>query len=201
MGGKGATPSLPQRRIEVQPAPRGRQPTWGGFLPQFLGPELCQRILGLLTSSEEPGYLDQAAAEVLSQQRQAMAGVLEPVVGGVEFEPEEIRWWTFAGGRTNATLRHALAAVGGSWQIIPDNFLIKIRGDDLGQGQFRQALSRLRSAELWQQDEFWTGVTRSLPAYRLSKLQPLMPPWVAREVLASHLLDVAGAWRWLSGPD
>jgi ribonuclease D len=26
-----------------------------------------------------------------------------------------------------------------------------------------------------------------------------MPPWVEREVIASYLLDVGGAWRWLSG--
>jgi ATP-dependent Lhr-like helicase len=26
-----------------------------------------------------------------------------------------------------------------------------------------------------------------------------MPPWVEREVVASYLLDVAGAWRWMAG--
>ncbi len=28
-----------------------------------------------------------------------------------------------------------------------------------------------------------------------------MPPWVEREVVASYLLDVGGAWRWLSGTE
>ena len=28
-----------------------------------------------------------------------------------------------------------------------------------------------------------------------------MPPWVEREVIAGHLLDVAGAWRWLAAGD
>lgn len=28
-----------------------------------------------------------------------------------------------------------------------------------------------------------------------------MPPWVEREVVASYLLDVGGAWRWLSGAE
>ena len=37
------------------------------------------------------------------------------------------------------------------------------------------------------------------PSYRLSKFQPLMPSWVEREVVAGYLLDVGGAWRWLSG--
>lgn len=38
-----------------------------------------------------------------------------------------------------------------------------------------------------------------LPGYRLSKFQPLMPRWVEQEMLATFLLDIEGAWRWLSG--
>src|SRR5690606_28866206 len=47
--------------------------------------------------------------------------------------------------------------------------------------------------------QLWREVAAFLPNYRLSKFQPLMPPWVEREVVAGYLLDVAGAWRWLSG--
>ena len=36
-------------------------------------------------------------------------------------------------------------------------------------------------------------VAGSLPNYRLSKFQPLMPAWVEREVLGRFLLDVEGA--------
>jgi hypothetical protein len=36
-----------------------------------------------------------------------------------------------------------------------------------------------------------------LPGYRLSKVQPLMSLWVEREVIASHLLDIDGARRFL----
>ena len=91
--------------------------------------------------------------------------------------------------------------VGGGWKVIPDNFLIKVRGDELDISRFREALSRLREIEFWEDDALWAGVAASLPNYRLSKFQPLMPPWVEREVVASYLLDVAGAWRWLSGLD
>jgi ATP-dependent Lhr-like helicase len=35
----------------------------------------------------------------------------------------------------------------------------------------------------------------------LTKFQPLMPPWIEREVIAGYLLDVAGAWRWISGSE
>lgn len=116
----------------------------------------------------------------------------------MEFEGDEIRWWTFAGGRINATLRYALEAIGGDWKVIPDNFLIKIRGETANRERFEAAVGRLRELEFWENDKLWSEVAESLPTYRLSKFQPLMPPWLEREVVASYLLDVGGAWRWIS---
>ena len=187
------------RRITVEPAPRGRQPTWGGFLPQLLGREICQRILGVLTTNDPVAYLDESAARVLAERREAMSGVLTPGRGGIEIAEDEIRWWTFAGGRINTTLRHALSAIGADWKIIPDNLVIKVRGDNLTRPRFEQALAQLREVELWQDERLWTEVAESLPSYRLTKFQPLMPPWVEREVISTYLLDVAGAWQWLAG--
>ncbi|MCA9514875.1 MAG: DEAD/DEAH box helicase, partial [Myxococcales bacterium] len=189
------------RRVVVEPAPRGRQPTWGGFLPQFLGFEVCQRIRALLESDAPVGYLDDASAALLAERREAMREVLTGG-GGVEVLDGEIRWWTFAGGRINATLRYALEAVVGSdWKVIPDNFAVKLRGETVDARRVGEALARLRELELWEDERLWAEVAEGLPSYRLSKFQPLMPPWVEREVVASYLLDVAGAWRWLSGSD
>ena len=90
--------------------------------------------------------------------------------------------------------------MGGDWKVVPDNFLVKVRGEDLifGVSEKRFASSEI---EFWENDKLWAGIAESLPSYRLSKFQPLMPPWVEREVVASYLLDVAGVWRWLSGSD
>ncbi len=195
-----------ERRIVVEPAPRGKQPTWGGFLPQFLGFEVCQAALDALTSPEVYPYLHETAAAVLTEKRAAFDGVLAPGVGGVEVDagPDggvELRWWTFAGGRINGTLRYALQAVGGDWKVIPDNYLIKIRAEHLDRATFDDAVARLREIEFWEDEKLWAEVAQSLPNYRLSKFQPLMPPWVEREIVASYLLDVAGAWRWLTGTE
>ena len=186
------------RRIIVQSAPRGRQPTWGGYLPQFLGRELCQGILGVLTGSEDFTYLDEDAKAILAERREAMDEILVSEVGGVEFDPDEIRWWTFAGGRINATLRYALESLGNGWKVIPDNFLIKVRGDGLSKHRFDEALKKLRTPDLWKNDEIWQAVATPLPEYRLSKFQALMPPWVEREVIAQYLLDVEGAAEWVA---
>ncbi len=187
------------RRILVSPAPRGREPTWGGYLPQFLGLELCQAVRDALASETAYPYLHETAQWVLHQRREAFDGVLAPGRDGVDVDGHEIRWWTFAGGRINATLRHALLAVGGEWKVVPDNFMLRVRGPELSEASFREAVAKLREPSFWDDDALWDGVADDLPSYRLSKFQPLMPPWVEREMLGAYLLDVAGARAWV-GP-
>jgi ATP-dependent Lhr-like helicase len=186
------------RRVVVERSPGGRQPTWGGFLPQFLGYELCQRILGVLLANDHPTCLDDSAWDALQAERERMEGAVSSQGGGIEFGEDEIRWWTFAGGRINATLRYALESVGGDWKVVPDNFLIRIRGADLGRDTFAAALSRLLEREFWEDSELWNTVADALPNYRLSKFQPIMPPWVVRETVARYLLDLEATWGWLS---
>lgn len=187
------------RSVVVEPAARGRRPTWGGFLPQFLGFEVCQCIRSVLQSDVRYPYLEDSAWEALSAHRTWMGELAASPQGGIIAEDDEVRWWTFAGGRINATLRYALESLGKDWKVIPDNFGIKVRGEDLDLPRFQEALSRLKNPVLWEDPRLWAEVADVLPSYRLSKFQPLMPPWVEREVVAGFLLDVEGAWRWLSG--
>ncbi len=184
------------RRVVVESAARGRQPTWGGFLPQFLGHTLCQTILKILTSDDSYAYLKGEAAAVLAERRDAMRGILEPGRGGIDEDGGEIRWWTFAGGRINSTLRHAMSAISNEWTVIPDNFLLKVRGSNLTLSHFLAVRDQLRSNAFWQNDECWSTIADTLPGYRLSKFQPLMPPWIEREIVAQYLLDVNGSQQW-----
>lgn len=210
------------RVVKVGPAPRGRQPTWGGFIPQFLGFDLCQAILGVLIADDDAsltGMLDDDAIAAVQKQREhfkglaprqafesssqfgreapEFAGVLA-ANGGMEFDGDEVRWWTFAGGRINSTLRYALQALKPAWKVTPDNFVVKVRGD-VDQVEFAGAVDRLRDLEFWEDEELWRVVAAAFPNYRLSKFQPLMPPWIERESMAAFLLDVGGAWRFLTG--
>lgn len=191
------------RRVLVQAAPRGRKPTWGGFLPQFLGFEVCQQIARVLCSDADHAYLDaraRTALQVVREQYQSVRerdGLLRPG-GTIEVTADELRWWTFAGGRINATLRYALEAISPGWKIVPDNFALRIRGE-VELDRLRAAKEQLADPEFWANDAIWQNIAASLPNYRLSKFQPLMPPWVEREMVAEYLLDVGGAWRWLTG--
>ncbi len=183
--------------VTVQPAPKGKEPTWGGYLPQFLSFELCQKIRELLLSEEDFGYLHPSARVVLEQWRAGLGGNLRR--SSIELDGDEAHWWTFAGGRVNSTLRYALQAINPDWKVIPGNLELKIRGGDLRLSAIFSAIEALRDPEFWEDESLWRAVMEGLPSYRLSKFQLLMPPWMEREILARFLLDLAGAWRFLTG--
>ena len=185
------------RRVIVEPAPRGRQPTWGGFLPQFLSEPVCRKIRDVLASDEQYPYLSPEAAAVLAASREAHDGLASGDCRAVEIDGGEVRWWTFAGGRINSTLRYALGSLLKDVQITPDNFLVKVRGEHFTVKGFDAALEELRGAAFWEDAGRWRGILGSLPNYRLSKFQPLMPPWVEQEVVGRYLLDDHRTRRWL----
>ncbi len=151
----------------------------------------------MLACEDIYNYLTPEAAALLAERRDALARLIAPGSPGVEIADNEIRWWTFAGGRINTTLRYGLGRLLDGVQIIPDNFLLRLRGDDLTFPRFQDAVAAFRSPAVWDDEGLWNGIFDSLPGYRLSKFQPLMPPWVEREVVARYLLDVPGAKRWL----
>ena len=110
----------------------------------------------------------------------------------------ELHWWTFAGGKINSTLRYALQSLLPEARIIMDNFRLRLRADSLTEAQFRLLLRELQQLDFWTDTARWQSIAALLPAYRLSKFQPLMPDWVQREFVADFLLDVPGAQTWLS---
>lgn len=185
------------RRVLVQPAARAHEPTWGGYLPQFLSLDIARKILDLLTNDAHYPYLDPNASQVLRDQRNNMRGILRPDRGGIEVDRGEIRWWSFAGGHVNTTLRYAIEATRPQWTVTPDNYMLRVRGPDLGVESFRATVKRLHERDLWDDTELWANITAALPNFRLSKFQPVMPTWIEQEVLARYLLDVETTWRWL----
>ena len=189
------------RVVLVERGPTGRRPRWGGYLPQFLGRKLCTKTRDVIFDDDEYPYLHASAAKILQEARDELRGALDPpFVGLVECE-DAVEWWTFAGGRINATLRHALEATGGDWKVIPDNHVIKVRADGIRASEVWQAVRELAAPELWTNQAFWSEVATGLPEYRLSKFQALMPPMVQQEMVMKYLLDVDAAKAWLdAGP-
>ncbi|MFN3200724.1 MAG: DEAD/DEAH box helicase [Bradymonadia bacterium] len=193
------------RRVEVVPASKGEQPSWSGHLPQFLGFEMCQHMLDLLGDERVPRWMHPSAVEVLQEERADLKarGVLPYTWPALEPAGDDkkpgVRWWTFAGGQINNTLRYAIHACAPDWQIVPGNLAVRIMGEGVDLNSVREVLGRITDAEFWEDEKLWREIADDLPNYRLSKFQPFMPLWVSQEMVASFLLDLEGTWRWLGG--
>ena len=183
-----------RRRVTVRPAPRGRRPSWGGFLPQMLGGELCQKMRAVLADTKVYPYLHRSAAEALESARNEHGPVACGAVPEVQMSEGQVMWWTFAGGRANHTLKHALEMLRG-WRCRFDNFFVEVAGDGLDEAAWTEALVQLREPGFWDDDAVWTALCDRLPAFRLSKFQQAMPAWAVREMLGKALLDARGTPR------
>jgi len=107
------------------------------------------------------------------------------------------RWWTFAGGRVNHTLKYGFEVVEG-WKVVADNFQLRIEGDGVTHESLRAAIERMGTSEFWTAPEMRRAVLSRLPGYRLSKFQDCLPERFALEVIANYLLDVERTVRWLN---
>ena len=185
------------RVVKVQPAPRGKQPTWGGFLPQFISEVLCTKIRDVLASTDAYSYLDADARRELDDRRLLMQPIIGDLGPHIDMQESELHWWTFAGGKINSTLRYAIQSLLPDARIIMDNFRLRIRLEGLTDAQFRKLLQELSQRSFWTDTARWQSIAALLPAYRLSKFQPLMPDWVQQEFVAEFLLDISGTQQWL----
>jgi ATP-dependent Lhr-like helicase len=60
----------------------------------------------------------------------------------LQIEPGVARWWTFAGGRINHTLKYGFEIKEG-WKVVADNFLVRIEGDGIGHETVGAAIGRM----------------------------------------------------------
>ena len=185
------------RVVKVREAPRGKKPTWGGFIPQMLGFELCQRIRQVLVEEVDYPYLDPAARAVLHEAREDLGPLLRRT-RPIQIDSGDALWWTFAGGRINATLKYVLAVTKG-WRVVADNFLLRIEGDGVTHETLTAELERIVAENVIEDADIWRRVAALLPEYRLSKFQPALPDAYAVDVVAGYLLDGPGTRAWLVG--
>jgi ATP-dependent Lhr-like helicase len=75
-----------------------------------------------------------------------------------------------------------------------------VKGEGVTAERIHDVIERLATAQIWEDTKLWKDVAESLPNYRLSKFQDLMPEWVEQEEVADYLLAVPGAKLWLSQP-
>lgn len=185
-----------ERIVRVRPAPRGKKPSWGGFIPQFLGFEICQEMKAVLTSEEEYGFLDAKAKAALGEWRNDLGALLRRTPNALQCDGSTVTWWTFAGGRINQTLKYALEWKGG-WKAVPDNFAIKIQGDGASMDRVLELVEELRKPGFRSSADTQAKLRSLVPDYRLSKFQQCLPDRQQTEMVGQYLLDFDGTSRWL----
>ncbi|MBK6517542.1 MAG: DEAD/DEAH box helicase [Polyangiaceae bacterium] len=185
------------RVIRVRAAPRGKKPSWGGFVPQFLGFEVCQAMKDVLLGDDDLPFLDDRAKAALGEWRDDL-GPLLARQDPYRYDDSAVTWWTFAGGRINQTLKYALEWKGG-WKVVPDNFAVKIAGDGVSHDSVRELVSTLRDPAFWDAEDTRRKLNAMVPEYRLSKFQKVLPERWQVEMVGGYLLDFEGAGRVLGG--
>lgn len=186
-----------ERTVVVREAPRGQKPSWGGFLPQLLGFEICQEVRQIIVDTVEYAYVDKASFAAIESWRADLGDLLRRSNGmAAQQDDRAVRLWTFAGGRINHTLKYAIELIGG-WKAVADNFALRIEGDGVSHGTVEAVLGKLREAGFWENTETRTAIRARVPPFRLSKFQRSLPPEAETEFVARSFLDFEGAARLL----
>ncbi len=181
--------------VQVSPAPEGVKPTWGAKLPQLLGQRLCRKMREVLLEDTDYPYLHPTARAALATLRADHRPALARPEPAIAYESGLASWWTWAGGRINHTLKHAIELKTG-WRVVADNVHLRLEGD-VSPVAVNPLLDSLRARAFWDDPKFSADLLAKLPDYRLSKFQPAMPDFAVREMIASYLLDVDGTVAFL----
>lgn len=178
-----------QHRVEVQTAPQGQRPSWGGFVPQSLSWQICQEMAAILRNDTEISYLDSLAQQALAESRQDYReNFLTPLQWPAE---QRAVLWTYAGDQINRALKYGLEHHWG-WQVQANNLQVKVSGEHLTPNSLRKALTEVTQPEFWQAPDTVAFLQDRLPGYRFSKFQQVLPPVFAGEVVQANLLDLPG---------
>lgn len=180
------------RIVRVSGAPGGKKPSWGGFAPQLLSYELCQKQREILAATDMPPYLHPTAQQALEVLRGEFADIVALGEAPIVLEGDKARWWTFAGGKANQALGAALGYLRG-WTTAADNWRVKIEGADVTAETLREVLVQLQAPGFWADAGVYGALLDRLPQYRLSKFQRALPDAAVKEMVGVYLLDVEKA--------
>ncbi|CAL9553390.1 ATP-dependent RNA helicase RhlE [Streptomyces sp. enrichment culture] len=181
-----------RRRCFVEPVDDGGRARWSGFgAVRIQSYALSRSARDVLLGTDPPVRLTRRAEARLAAAREAHLDAVHPagtvVVRGGD---GDVRWWTWAGHRANATLAASLPSVTLPHRRVEDRF-IRLR-DDLTAQSWRAAVADAR-----------TGLTLpevDVRAVRGLKFAEALPPRLAEATLAARLADEDGARAVLAEP-
>lgn len=181
-----------RKRCFVEPADEGGRARWNGFGGERIRSfALARAARDVLLGQDPPVRLTARATAKLAEAREAHLHVVHP--GGTvvsRHHDGEVRWWTWAGHRANATLAASLASVAVPHRRVSDQW-IRLR-DDI-------------THQIWQTARADTQVGLCLPdvssrAIRGLKFGEALPPRLAEATLAARMADEKSAGTVLAEP-
>ncbi|HEX5540183.1 MAG TPA: DEAD/DEAH box helicase [Micromonospora sp.] len=181
-----------RRRCFVEPADGGGRARWLGTDWAGLGFELARAMRDVLLGTDPPVRMTRRAVERLAKQREEWLHLVHP--GGnviVRDDRGDLRWWTWAGFRVNATLTATLSEVVDPMQRF-DDYNIRLR-ENVTPAEWRDVIAD-------------AGERLCLPEVNEKALAGLkfsaaLPKRLATATLAARLADLDGAATVLLEPN
>ncbi|MGW4145070.1 DEAD/DEAH box helicase [Streptomyces albogriseolus] len=180
-----------RRRCFVEPVDEGGRAKWSGFGAQRVRSfTLTRAARDVLLGEDPPVSLTRRAEARLAAARERHLDVVRPAGTVITRRGDDVRWWTWAGHRANATLAASLPSVVLRHRTVDDRF-VRLR-DDVTPQAWRAAV-----------EDAGTGLT--LPdvdphAVRGLKFSEALPARLAEATLAARLSDFEGARAALAEP-
>ncbi|MGP3988583.1 DEAD/DEAH box helicase [Streptomyces sp. 3N207] len=182
-----------RRRCFVEPVEGGGRARWGGMgFARAASYELAQAARDVLLGATPPVTLTRRAKGALAQARDASAELVCPT-GTVIMRGRRdtnVRWWTWAGYRANATLAATLTSLADPLQR-PTDAYVRLR-EDITAREWKQA-----AAEGSEHLCLPAVDPRALTGLKFSAA---LPQRLAEATLASRLADLDGAAAALREP-
>lgn len=182
-----------RRRCFVEPADGRGKARWTGTAGLGGRSFALVRAMREVLLGKEPSaaVLTRRAAAKLADLREASAATVHPGGTVISRKPDgDVRWWTWAGYRSNATLTATLATIADPTQRVEDT-CIRLRGD--------------LAPEMWKEATADAAERLCLPdvdrkALNGLKFSAALPERLAAATLAARLADVDGATIVLREP-
>ncbi|MGY0069227.1 DEAD/DEAH box helicase [Streptomyces sp. QTS137] len=181
-----------RRRCFVEPVDEGGRAKWSGFgAHRVRSFTLARAVRDVLLGDDPPVSLTRRAEAKLAAARETSLDVVRPTGTVITRRgADDVRWWTWAGHRANATLAASLPSVVLRHRTVDDRF-VRLR-EDVTPQSWRAAV-----------EDAGTGL--ALPevdphAVRGLKFAEALPVRLAEATLAARLGDADGARAALAEP-
>lgn len=179
-----------RRRCYVEPAEGGGKARWLTSGPSGASFALSRAAREVLLGADPPVALTQRAKRILGEVREEYLDFVHPGGTVITRVGEDVRWWSWAGYRANATLAATLSHLTDGVQRFDDAGL-RMRGD----------LTR----EMWMAGTADASERLCLPevdprAMAGLKFSEALPERLAEATLAARLADVSSAAKVLAEP-